>query len=209
MPAQAAYQATVRVASTPTSITNQATTRSGNSYTITDTSKRVLDRNTPPTVKVAGTTAPATSYTVDYLFGIVTFNSAQTGAVTVSGKYMPTIEVLGANEYSVQLGADILDDTDFTNARTNGGYRTKVYGLQDASVTISKFDDRTGFFIEKIKSRSTCMIEILPASGTEAIRGWFAVESLNREGDVGSLEAGSLTLQLDGQLESSLSWRNV
>jgi len=91
-------------------------------YQITDTSKRYVDKDTAVTVKVNGT-AQSSGWTIDYVGGIITFDSAltDTDTVTVSGAYFNVSQVAGFFNWEVEINADELDTTEFGSS-----WRTKL-----------------------------------------------------------------------------------
>lgn len=205
---QAAYRTVVKASGTSTSFTDEATSNvGGNKFQIDDATKQVLDRSVAVVVEVDGSAVASTEYEVDYLFGIVEFNDAQTGDVTVTGNFIPTVSVAGANQYSVDITGDVLDNSNFADANSNGGYRTKQYGILDVAANIGRFDDLAKTFKTKLENRQVVLLEIKPGNGTETIRGWFVIESAGSQGEINSLEVESLTFQLDGDTKSAFSWR--
>lgn len=126
--------------------------------------------------------------------------------IIVALRYFPLTTIAGTNSYSVDLGTEVLEDTSFDQTAANGGFRTRIYGLTDASVTleqISKVDKR---FQDKLKERARVFLEIAPGGGSERIRGYFIIENANMSGEVSGLEMESITLQLDGEMDSVFSW---
>lgn len=207
----AGYKSTVKINGTSTSITDMPTTAlTGNKFEITDASKRTLDRNVPVIVKLGATTLASTLYTIDYLFGSVTIPSYTTGSVTIGGAYFPTSKIAGISTYTVNLSNEIQDNTDLTGAQINGGYRTKTYGLNNVSVTIDRFYDITNYFKDEILNRKQVILDISPSdSSTDILKGWFILEKDDNSGDAGSLETESLIFQLDGNIDTSFSWRKA
>ena len=200
---QVAYNAVVKAAGTSTPFLDAATTNtSGTTYQITDATKRTLDRDSSVLVEVAGVIVEADTYEVNYFTGTVTFNNAPAGAVTITASYFPMVTIVGANQYSVELMGDVLDDTSFN---TNG-FRSRKYGLTDVSVSISSFDDLEKVYKEKLVNRQTCLLEITPGGKMETIMGWFIIETASSEGEVSALEMESLSFQLDGDIKSSFYW---
>lgn len=205
---QAAYNTSVKIGGTPTEFTGAATTDlGGNVFKIAEATKSVWSRGTTPTVYVDGAEVADTTYTVDYLFGEISFENPPAGAVTVDGQYMPTLDVGGANTYSVEISGDILTDTDFKNANSNSGHQTKCYGLLDVAASVGRFDDSSKTLRDKLKNREDVLLEISISKNAETIRGWFVVESAGSSGDLGALEAESLSFQLSGNDVSNFSWR--
>ena len=221
--AKPAYLAQISTLGTPTQFTGEPmTSLGGNAYQITDTTKRVWDRATPPTFKDGNGAViqgkqfqfpiqtPLTwgdAIQVDYLFGKATFPSAVVEPVTVDGKYMAQSSVLKAKSYNLDWASEILDATAYSKAQASGGYRSgKVYGLGDVSITLSRWHDADTRVRDALTGRSTLLLEIKPAaSGGEVYRAWVVVESDQNSGDVGSIEEEQITLQLDGDAESAFS----
>lgn len=204
---QAAYTTIVKIGGTSTGFTDEtASSIGGNKFEIDDDTKRVLDRSKAVFVEVDGDVVDSSEYQIDYLFGIVEFNSSQNGDVTLSGNFIPTMSVVGANQYSVDITGDVLDNSNFSDTNSNGGYRTKQYGVLDVSANISRFDDLDKSFKNKLEDRQTVLLEIKPGNA-ETIRGWFLIESSGSQGEINSLEVESLSFQLDGDTKSAFSWR--
>lgn len=135
--AQAAYNAVIKTPGISTVFTTaetftQMATPSSLTYQITDFTKTAWDRDVTPVIYLDGLVSTPTS--INYLFGKVTVPSS--GAVTVSGSYLPVSEKSGFNNYSISMSGEVLDKTTFDN---NSGYARKQIGLLDASLTISGF----------------------------------------------------------------------
>lgn len=196
---EAAYKTSIRSGGVSTPFTAEATTSlGGNAFQITNAVRRVIDRKLPVVVRAGSTVVVPTS--INYLFGIVQFSSAQTGAVTIDASFIPLGLIGGSTEYSLEIGGDILDDTSFDLTNTNGGFRTKMYGLLDVSVSVGRNDDLSQAFKNFKLTRSEVLIEIRPGGGTEVARGWFVLESVGSSGDVGGLEAEDLQFKLKDEL---------
>lgn len=156
---------------------------------------------------------------VDSLFGLIKISANPDieffeNELTVSYSYFPVTEFLGANSYTVDLTGDILPDTTFSKARTNGGFMTKTYGLNDVSITLGGFYG-VNEVVRGMKTiraskedREKIAIEILSPSGTESIRGIFVAESINLSGDMSALETEEYTFQLAGDAATNFSWRS-
>ena len=193
----AGYTATVKIAGSPVSFTNEAMTRiHSRQYQITDATKRLWSKGIAVNIRRNNNPVARTSFRVDYLFGLVTFDSAvnQAANMSVSSSHYPTTTIVGAMSYNLSLTGDVLDNTDFE--AFHDGMRTKQYGLLDVSASLERYDDLTGNFFDTTKDRERVLLEFTPASGSIA-RGWFVAESDNRSGDIASLETESLSFQLD------------
>jgi hypothetical protein len=113
---------------------------------------------------------------------------------------MPTVDIAGANNYTLNHGGDVLPNSSFDVTRVNGGHVTRILGIRDVSLSIAKWDAVTDtFFFTALNNRTPIVIDIQPGgAGNPIFRGWFVTESQNRQGDVSSLEGSDLSFQLDG-----------
>ena len=205
MPAtgQPGYLALVKRGGTSTAMTNEVMNSVGapdpaNTYQITDAARRIIDRAILPTFRENGTPIPEADIVKrDFLFGKVTFTRSVTEPIDVSGNYIPTVNIGGANSYNLNMGGDLLDDTDFEEGQTTN-QRSRVYGLRDVSVSFSRFEILEQFFHDAIADRTPVVIDIRPSGAGDFARGWCVAENEARAGDSGSLEQTDPTFQLDG-----------
>ena len=230
MTASAAYNARVllQIASTSTAFAATPTTRlaanaalgipANRHYQITSELQRTLDRNANFTVRVNGTTA-TTPYTLDYLNGIIRFDSAVTGVVDIAGRFFPMHLLAAAKSYSLEMSAEILDTTSFDGgvsihsslgnpASDHSGFRQKEAGLFDVTITIGSWVralNQQQTFINFLSNNRPAVVEIRPAAGG-VIKGFFVLEDRNRSGDVAGLEELELTFKLDADPQTAISW---
>lgn len=191
-------------------INGEATTEiKGSTHQVTASAKRVLDRSKTVVVKDDGNVVDeADILSIDYLFAKSTFvpGYSVAGAVTFDAHYLPLLPVAGANSYTLNLPTEMLDDTDFDHAQSTG-HRRRKYGLDDASVSIKRWDDITGHFKDVIKNREIVVIEVKPGAGADMFRAYMLCETANSSGDVGALESEELSFQLDGDRPGmAFSW---
>lgn len=134
MSGHAGRKALVKVGGDAVVMANEACTDSGDHqiYQVTDTAKRVFDRTAAVTVKVGGVVT-GESYTINRLTGRVTFATVDAGraAVTVSTSYLPMSVALGAKSYNFTITRTSVDDSDFDNVNTNGGFPNRLPGVLD------------------------------------------------------------------------------
>ena len=165
---QAGYKAMLRKAGTATAMTAEAMTidpANAKKFNVTNKAHSYWDRLTPVTVKDGGTAVAATNVkSVDYLFGSVTFLGSYNpvGAITVDGKFMPTVDLCGAQSFSLKQTSTPLVTTDFCAAQTNGGYAVNEYGLKIVSLDLSAIYDITYGFEDDLLNRTEFIIEISP-----------------------------------------------
>lgn len=119
-------------------------------------------------------------------------------ATTVSGTY----ECLG-NSGSLEASNDVLDDTRFC---TNAGYRNKIYGLTDWSVSIEDFfvdsDAAQTILRDAFFNKTVIYVKYLPDAASPGIglKGPVLVESISQSGGVGDIESISYSLSGTGAL---------
>ena len=195
----AGYGFSIKKSGTSTAFTSEAMSNTaGNTWQIDDATKQVFNRDTLPTFyDNAVEIVSGDISSIDYLYGKVTFTGVKTGPITVDGDYMPMAEIAAAKEGSLNRTSAIYDDTDISNA----GYHTKVSGVHDASITMSRWDDLTYTFTDVIEARTPVVIEFAPSSA-KSYRGWFVSDSSGQTLDINALIDESLSFQLDGDDET-------
>lgn len=193
----AGYAATIKAGGPSTAATQMATTKlvANTVYQITDASRRILDPKVAIVVEVdadgggAGgfATAAADTYTVDYLFGKITFNVDQgvDAIVVVTGNYISPVTISEAKSASVDLEAQIEDVTSYPAC--SDGYKRKQATVKSAKASLSGLkvlqhdhDDGAGTtsFTASFGSRTPLFVEIRPEASGDYFRGWFLLESL-------------------------------
>mgnify|MGYP006428996583 CR=1 FL=1 len=195
------YRINLKRSGSPTATTGESFSADGtNRYQIDATGKRVWDRFTTPTFKDSGgTTISSTEVkSVDYLFGRVTFKSTQGTGLTGDVTYLPMSDIGGANSFTLNQTADLLDDTDFSST----GFRSRKVGLHDISMSVSRYTPSStalDFWKNYIgRAGSTeIVVEIQTETTGPFARGFFVLSQDSRSGDVGSLESEDIELSLE------------
>lgn len=132
--------------------------------------------------------------------------AAYTKKVQVSANGGSTWLDVPATSPSLDLGGEVLDDTDIAS---NAGFRTRVLGLHDWSISCdSNFVSGAapgGAALTAIRSaklnRTALQARYLPDGvAANGFKGSVVVENFNMSGDVGGLETVSITLQGTGAL---------
>lgn len=204
------YNTLIKTGGTSTAMTDEATTNTaGDTWRINDTAKRVWDPAVALTFEDNLVAIDAGDIlSIDRLFGTVTFTATKTGPITVAtGNYIPLINVATAKGYSLNMVADVLDDTDFIRAQANGGFRTRLLGIQDVVANISRWESADTIFFDALNNRTRILIDISPGGNNSHVaRGWYKTEAENRSGSISELEASELVFQLDGEPEAAFSW---
>ena len=214
----AAHNTVIKVNGTSTALSNAATTKltANTVYQITDATKRVLDPNVAVLVEVdadgAGgggyATAAADTYTVDYLFGKVTFNSDQgvNALVRVTGAYLPMLTVAECTNAEYEVMRETLDKTSFDS----GGYRAREGGLISATASVRTlkfqnfdFDPGGGArkLLDDMKAGTPIVFEDTPVSG-EQFRAWMVIKGMKLTGNVPGQLATDVELESAAQAGS-------
>lgn len=169
---------------------------SGTTYQVSNAAQRVLSPDDAVTVKVGGVTQSATSYTVDYLFGAVTFASAPGGAVTITATYFPLLAAVEIKSYKFTATAALANGNVFGDATIK-----QIPGLRDLSGTIVALT-RPEYNLGGVTLFSLldglCLVEIGYPGATYFFRAWVQLESHEATGatDGGVME---YTLNFVGQ----------
>lgn len=188
----------VKLATTGTAMTDEATTTSDNTiYQVTDSAKRILDLNTTVLVEDGGV-ATTESYTLDYLNGKVTFDSADAGrTITVTGAYLTPATVATADEYDISITGDVLENTAF-----NQTFRTYQAGLVTGTATLGRFHVADDLFIDPLLNSDYVIIEIYP-DASHPIRAYGVISDTDVDSPVDELIKESVDFQLTNQIEVS------
>jgi hypothetical protein len=121
--------------------------------------------------------------------------------VRVSADNGATWHDLPATSPSLELGGDVLDDTDL---ESNDGFRKRILGLSDFSCSADSNWNPTNVGLGLVRdaklNRTDLKVAYLP-NGTAGFMGDVVVESYNMGGEVGGLETVSISLQGNGPLE--------
>lgn len=193
------YKATLKRAGTPTAFTTEATSAKGGGFYITDRAKSIWEVGSVSVFDDAIAVDAEDIEYIDYLQGGVVFISGYvvSGAITVSGNYLPTTRICFAQTFSLSQSADTENITDICEANDNGGYAVNGYQQQTVELSLDGFYSDTSGFLADLLSRDEVIIEINPdGEGKSVARGYFRATSHSQDGDVGSTETESVTYSL-------------
>ena len=115
-----------------------------------------------------------------------------------------------ATSPSLELSSEVLDNTDLA---TNAGYRTRILGLHDWSISCdSNFTSGNAALTlirNALTTRSVLHARYLPKGAADnaaialGFKGPVVVENFNLTGEVGGLETVAITLQANGALAAA------
>lgn len=197
----AGYVCDLKKPGTSTAFTSEAMTLvSGSTYQITDTTKRIWNRNGGSFVVFDNAIDHSSDVeSIDYLFGRVTFKSTYTvlTPVTVTGFYYPTAVLGKAQGFTLTQTAAVINSSYFDAVQTNGGYQMSEYGLKTVSLDLDNFYALSSGFAALLAAQTELVIEINPdGAGKSVARGFFKAVSQSQSGDVGALEREPVSFTL-------------
>lgn len=200
----AGYQVTLKKSGASTVMTAESMTLvSGKTFAIDDSVKEIWDieAGSIDILDTAASVAAADIESIDYLNGQVTFDSSYTpsGAVTVTGHYLPTADVAKARTFTLNQTAAAIDETALEDAQANNGNRIHGYGLKTVGLTIEGIYATASAFRTLLTGRTLFILEIAPEGVLTGsyFRGFFKLTDRSQSGDVGALEDESLTFTLN------------
>jgi len=166
--------AQVKLSGAGVATTGEATTDVGGlhtTYQITNTAHQVLDPQAAVTVKKNGAAQSASLYTLDRLFGRVTFLSALLGSdtVTIDATYLPMAVVAACHDFDYSITSTNADATTFDSA----GWTERVPVLGDVQGTLDRFWQADELFMAAINGLSgVAMLELRENSANAGARIW-------------------------------------
>jgi hypothetical protein len=163
----------VKASGTGVATTGEATTDVGGvhtTYQITNAAHQVLDPQAAVTVKKNGVTQAAALYTVDRLFGRVTFLSALLGTdvVTIDATYLPMTSVAQAKAAEISVNKATMDATTFASL----GDTERAHGLRDANGSVDRFTQMDHLFFTALQAGSVIVVEFWRNQTTVDWRAW-------------------------------------
>lgn len=197
-----AHSARIYSVGASTVMTAEACTLSGGNAiaTITSTVKRIIDPDVTFQVYDNAVLQAATTYTVDLLLGIVTKNTGSfTGPVTVTGAYLPRLELDRCTDFSVSLSRDAIPADVFSA----DSHRRRIMGLISASASVGviavphrDYDTGGGELIleDLAESGAMTVFEVTWPSG-HILRMFCRVSSFERTAEVAGRIEGTLNLE--------------
>ena len=193
-------------------------------YGIVDENKSLWNRDIEPSFNIVddfgSNIEEITPEWIDYMFGKARLSEEDHNTIqnppdgetyfleVTGGEFMTTEMVAGAHEYNLDQSANMLDRTDLKNAQESDGQRSRIPGVLDASLSISRYDDLSDTFHNMLEDRKSILTEIQPGGGSYTFRGWFVLQADGASGGIDDLETEDLTFELDGELEArkGFSW---
>jgi hypothetical protein len=193
----AGFNSSIYIGGTATAATGEAcTSLGGDAWQITSAAKRVWDPDTVPSFTDNGTPIdPADIDSIDYLFGIVQFNTSPVGPIVVDMEYIPLLEIASGYNFTVDMNVDVLDATVFGDA----AYR-RIPGLKMASgsfeiwdVTSTDLDPGAGSrVLDAVFQGRTLVLFSVTATSAWIFRCWGYVSKLTTGAGVADLVGSTI-----------------
>ena len=186
----------VKLSGTGISTTGEATTDVGGlhtTYQITNAAHQVLDPQAAVTVKKNAVTQSAALYTVDRLFGRVTFHSALVGTdvVTIDASYLPMTSVAEANGAELSVNQATIDATTFASL----GDTERTYGLRDANGSVDRFFQTDKLFYTALAAGTVMVVEFWRNQTTVDWRAWALFTKQDDKASVTTLIGETITFE--------------
>ena len=153
----------------------------------------IWDPSTTLIVKI-NSTPTASGWTFDYLLGILTFDSDQSGnTIEVTGDSFDVFTVAQAHACSLTISAAMLEDTVYQDTAIS-----RIYGLFDVSGTLSRFElgnadydpgAGTVSMYDIMTNRRTVILEVRPVASLDAV---FRITALLESEEASTEVAGIL-----------------
>ena len=214
---EAVHTSVIRGPGTSTAFTDEPTTElaavlANSRYQIDTDAKRLLDPAVAVVVEVdpdglsGFAVAAADTYTINYLFGVITFGADQgdDAVVRVSGSYLPVLELAGVTAWNYTCSRDALDTT-----TVNTEDRTRKLGLKDFSGSLTLIelvgldhDPGVGELIlgDALEAGTPLLFE--REAGGKRFRAWVLLESADEGASVADLFGTTINMtgaaQADG-----------
>lgn len=200
----AGYTGTVKASGVAVAMVGEAMTLlTATKFQITNAAKRIVDPSVAILIYANAILQPATAYSFNYLFGIVTFFAPPAAPVTIDGSYLPVATIAESKGFTISLTQEMLDRTSFDS----GGAVRKLAGLLDASFNLSRvsaFDDIdpvTGG-LQSVESRfdaGTVYVIEFGIGGVDLLRAWVVTENLELGSEVDGLVTEEVAFQSSPQ----------
>jgi hypothetical protein len=207
MAASPGYRAKVKVTAAPVAHTAEALANADSGawrvYQITNTARRILWLAGGLTVKVGGVTQSPALYTVDALFGKITFLTplGSSDVVTADTHYLPTVEIAAAKGLTLKVNANPVDTTAFGDR----GEKSRIATLLDAKLDLEQVEGTsheftTGIsFDTKVMGRGVMVVEFLPDSTRhEIFRAFVLIDSAETKAVVAAIAEGAISFVSTG-----------
>ena len=167
-------------------------------FSIDDRNKRHWSRDFPVVVEEESSpgvwdVVDVGRYRVQHAGGRIHFHETQPLDVRVSMYYVTVSVAAGANDYSVTIGSEMIDTTEFAS----GGWRERMAGLVDATGSIGGFYLVNNFYQDRILQQESLVLEFYADQRETEVLSFYAY-----------LESKELAAAVEGAVGTSISWQS-
>jgi hypothetical protein len=209
--ATTAYSTTLSISGTAIAMTDEATSSiSSTVYEITNAAKRRIDPNTAVTVKANSVVQAASTYSINFEFGRITFNSAPTAPVAITGAYLPVFAIGEVTDLTLSFSMEAPEVTPLSTS----GWKSYKATVQDLSGSFSahqlpNVDVDTGAGIVKLSdyfnTGANVLIDVVAPGSIPVFRGHLVLTGIDMKPtasalvDVSANFAGAAIASADGK----------
>lgn len=174
---------------------------SGNTYRITSSARRVIDPEAQFNVLDTAVTVPFSNIAaIDFQFGEVTFVAPPSGAVTVTGKFLPLTTaseiVTEAKSFTLTESVDVMDQTVFSSS----AFKKKKRGLGDMNVSVTLYSNATDLVtMDSYLSNGTLVCMEILLGVDPRFRGFGRITNIERSGSVDGLIEATVSFTLSAE----------
>lgn len=212
----AGYNSTVKITGTPTAMVAEATTElvADTVFQVTNAARRILDPDAALTV-LKNAVPVVSGFSIDYLFGKVTFSPALAPAdvVTLTGNFLPTLDIIESKMFSISMSRDLGDTTVFksTPEKTRLGLLKYASGkIEHLKALLDDLDPGGGVvrLYDLLANDTRKVLEVNPGGQADYWRGWIRFDSQEVAAAVEDLVNASLSWQCSPPLQSLPGFAN-
>lgn len=165
---------------------------------ITDATRRHLDPDYTPVLKLNSTAVSSTAYTLQGVTGTFQWNTGDpsTGTYTADIEYLTASSLAQAREWTLNTELQMFDTTVFGSS----GWKTFQPNLGGATATVGRFWADPSFF-DVLELQSRLVVEfIVNSSANDRYEAYAFVQSDGISTPVDALVTENINLSIDGKL---------
>ena len=154
-----------------TGMVDEATTElTATTFQITDTARRILDDDVAIVVEVTSVVQDPSTYTIDPNFGVVTFDSSQTGlTVVITGSYLPRFLVAKLKNVALEDAWDTADSTTLGDDAEDNTLTIRRAKLTGETLTVDDVVHTTESLNDIFNSETLGVFEFQPRLSTDPV----------------------------------------
>lgn len=132
------------------------------------------------------------AYTLNRLNGTVTYTTAVSRTIRISGDYLPMSTAAECKEWSLNVNGDLIDTTKFQQ-----NWMSKIQGLKSAEGSLSQWWSIDTYFVDALLSGNPVVIEL------------YAQDTLEPDRLFAHINSDEMSAAVDGAVEESVSFEST